>query len=85
MPTFVNTTWKAPTQWQREGMPASAFLDPKERKYPVKKTARGPYYVRALVAASHYAKMYGDKTVYNKAMKLLNQYKRALEKKKKVR
>jgi len=85
MATFVNTTWKTPTRWQREGMPASAFLDPKNRKYPVKKTARGPYYVRALVAAAHYSKMYGDKTVYNKAMKLLNEYKRALEKKKKVR
>jgi hypothetical protein len=85
MTSFVNKTWKAPTQWQREGMPPSVFLDPKEKKYPVKKTAHGPYYVRALVAAAHYAKMYKDKAVYNKATRLLDVYKRAEEKKRKVR
>ncbi len=85
MATFVNTTWKRPSRWKREGMPSSVFLDPKHRKYPVKLTAKGPYNVRALQAAAHYAKMYHQTTIYNKAKKLLDEYKRGEEKLKKKR
>ena len=71
---FTTKKWKRPTQWSREGMPKSVFLDPVHRKYPVKKTAHGPYYVHALVAAAHFAKMYKDTAVYNKAKRLLDEY-----------
>ncbi|MGC8588953.1 MAG: hypothetical protein ACP5LI_08025 [Hydrogenobaculum sp.] len=80
MAVFVNEPWKNPSTWKREGLPDSVFLDPKRRKYPVKKTAKGPYNVRALTAAAHYAKMYNDIKVYRKAKQLLEEYKRAKNK-----
>ena len=76
MAAFVNKPWHRPKQWSREGMANNVFLDPTHRKYPVRRTSNGPYYVRALVAAAHYSKMYGDKTVYKKATALLDEYKR---------
>jgi len=85
MATFVNRQWKRPSRWKREGMPDGVFLDPKHRKYPVKATPRGPYNVRALVSAAHYAKMYNDTAIYNKAKRLLAEYKKAEESSKKRR
>ncbi|MEM0124461.1 MAG: hypothetical protein QXF41_02895 [Candidatus Micrarchaeaceae archaeon] len=81
MASFVNRKWVNPTRWKREGLPKSVFLDPTHMKYPIRARAGGPINVRALVSAAHYAKMYGDKTVYNKAQKLLEEYKASKPKK----
>lgn len=75
MATFTNRKWVNPTRWKREGLSKSVFLDPVHMKYPIRSRAGGPINVHALVAAAHYAKMYGHKSVYNKAKKLLDEYK----------
>lgn len=64
---------KFATPKRRRQLPASYFLEPKERKYPYR-LANGQVSRRLLVAAIHRAAQYGNKTVEAKARRLLERY-----------
>ena len=66
-------SWNPPTTKKaREEMPSSAFLDPQNLKYPVKKKINGKwvYSCKALVAAMIRAKQNNRMDIYSKAKKL---------------
>ncbi len=77
---FINRKWKSPSSEARKKMSPSCFLDPKEKKYPVKKTPTSPYNVRALVRAISLAHMHNEPEIAKKAEKLLEEH-RQLKKK----
>ncbi len=78
---FTTAPWKKPNAYQLEHLSSSCFLDPKDRKYPIKKADDGPIYVHALVAAAHYSSssMWDDPTIHRKAQQLLALYARSKE------
>ncbi len=59
---------------EREEMPASAFLEPGERKYPVKESKDGEwkYSRNLLLAAAREARMHGHEDLANRADKIRN-------------
>ncbi len=78
---FTTESWKKPNAYQTAHLNSSCFLDPSDRKYPIKKQDNGPIYVHALVAAAHYASpsMWDDPPVYKKAHQLLAIYAKSKE------
>jgi hypothetical protein len=68
--------WNPPAQGTtaRKEMPRSAFLEPSVRKYPYKVRRNGRWVIsdRGLVAAYRRAAQQGNKTVMNKALRILN-------------
>jgi len=68
--------WKPPAgKKKRQEMPASAFLLPSERKFPVKVYQNGEwvYSEKGLMAAYKRAKQHGYTAVARRAFRLLNQ------------
>jgi len=78
---FTTTSWKKPNAYESQRLNSSCFLDPKNRKYPIKKANDGPIYVHALVAAAHYSdvSMWNDPAVFKKAHELLDLYHKSVE------
>ena len=79
---FTTAPWKKPNAYKLERLNSSCFLDPKNRKFPIKKTNNGPIYVHALVAAAHYSSwsMWNYPKIHAKAKRLLGIYKRSKSK-----
>ncbi|MCL5033279.1 MAG: hypothetical protein M1542_08555 [Thermotogae bacterium] len=73
---FTTAPWKKPTAYEAQHLNSSCFLDPKERKYPIRKENNGPIYVHALSASAHYSapSMWNDPDINEKAHKLLSLY-----------
>lgn len=59
--------WSAPSKKERESMSPSCFLEPSDKKYPIKYTVNGPIYVHAIRVAIARASQYDDAKVLKKA------------------
>ena len=68
------TEWTGPSDKQRKSMPASAFLDSKNKRYPVKtkdKSGEWKYSKAGLTAAKKRAILQKEPSIANKADRLL--------------
>lgn len=74
---FTTKKWKKPNAYRIQHLRANAFLDPKEKKFPIRKTNNGPIYMAAVRTAKAYAVKYNYPEVAKKADKLRNIYKMA--------
>ncbi len=77
MKRFTDRKWTKPSEKRRKSMSPRCFLDERNKKYPVKYSPTGAYYVHAIVSAARFSEMYGEKTVHQKAEKLLREYARS--------
>ena len=77
--TYVFTTerWKKPDEYTIQHLNSSCFLDPKTKKFPIRKSNGGPIYMTAVRTAVHYAVMYHYPEVKRKAEALLKLYDKA--------
>lgn len=68
--------WTGPTDKQRENMPATAFLDTKNKKYPFKVKRNGKWVPSraGLIAAKSRAGQQHKKALEDKADRLLKRY-----------
>ena len=79
---FTTARWKKPDAFTIQHLKPSCFLDPKSKKFPIRKENGGPIYMTAVRTAVHYAKMYGYKEVEKKAKRILELYAKAKEREK---